>query len=94
MLNSVNVEEDAAEDQIGPPLDSPMANIPADLFVPPFLDLKFLKGHPQALALLHLPFFPHIPMLLPLPLAGQSLHHLPPFLQQISLSLFSNMMSL
>ena len=94
MLDSVNVEEDAAEDQVSPPLNLPMANIPADLFVPLFSTQDFLKGHPQALAPLHLPFFPHIQMLLPLPLAGQSLHRLPPFLQQISLSLFSDMMSL
>jgi hypothetical protein len=28
-LNAVNTEEDGAEDQFGPPLDSPMANVPA-----------------------------------------------------------------
>lgn len=46
-LNVVNAEADGPEDQIGPPLDSPMANIPAASaasLIPPDFDINPFRG--------------------------------------------------
>lgn len=51
-LNAVDEEEDGAEDQVGPPFDSPMSNVPAAAFVPPDFDIDSSLASASSL---HLP---------------------------------------
>jgi hypothetical protein len=55
MLNVLNAEEDGAEDQVGPPLDSPMSNMPAASLVPPDFSTNLSGGTSSAASSLPLP---------------------------------------
>ena len=43
ILNVVDAEEDGEEDQVGPPFDSPMSNVPAAAFVPPDFEITSVQ---------------------------------------------------
>ena len=43
ILNVVDAEEDEEEDQVGPPFDSPISNVPAAAFVPPDFEITSVQ---------------------------------------------------
>ena len=57
ILNTVNTEEDGAEDRVGPSLDSPMSNTPvgngstvSPTLIPPFLGTFSFRGTPSVVS--------------------------------------------